>query len=712
MGFDPLSITAEIAIANALVDVGIGLESAYLAASAIAVATPYLATAAVIGGSIALSAAMQPTTKPAKAPKQAQAIDGGPRVYVIGKDLRPAQLMFSRSNGKFDLYRVGYICMGPIDGVEEYRISGRRIAVSGGTCQTEPFRSNIFIALKTGVTPQTVFSSTNSAFASYWLSTARGDGEALIEWRAKSPGYDAPAHSEIFASGYPTCDVIVRGRAPFDPRLGSDPTNDSFRLWTDNSAVQILDFLTRSRLLGGWQMNVAKWDLDDIIDVAIPWCDAIVPTKTGTEFQSRLWGSQNCGPDVTLADTLKALLLSSGLDILRTKRGKYTLRPVLDAPNPTAVIPWRQMLPGAVIDGGPVTFERPNRFVVKYLEQNRDFDTIEADMTGVSWATVQSEIDRTGDRPSSIDLEFCPSVGQASRIARRVAAMRRSGKATYVFGMGGLRANGHGEISVEDEDLGVSVPLLINSVSNDFSARSVTVDGVVKPTLAAFVPASDEASMPAIRDDVPDSQAPNSPTIQDAVVVADGYGGTKQWAVRVRLAWSGGTFLSDNLQTLYRTSTDNGRSWTGWVQFAAISSGLASPQTIQDGAFSSPPLVQIAAAQTDDSHNISEWAEETISYPSLTNQIPAPSVGAVDAGSGNCTVTVTADINTWYIEVIKTITVMFPSPSTTVTSIYVGDIGTNAVYTTTTAFTTGQTTITAYAFDSEGRRSVAGTASI
>ena len=148
------------------------------------------------------------------------------------------------------------------------------------------------------------------------------------------------------------------------------------------------------------------------------------------------------------------------------------------------------------------------------------------------------------------------------------------------------------------------------------------------------------------------------------------------------------------------------------MQFAAISSGLASPQTIQDGAFSSPPLVQIAAAQTDDSHNISEWAEETISYPSLANQIPAPSVGAVDAGSGNCTVTVTADINTWYIEVIKTITVTFPSPSTTVTSIYVGDIGTNAVYTTTTAFTTGQTTITAYAFDSEGSRSVAGTASI
>jgi len=211
---------------------------------------------------------------------------------------------------------------------------------------------------------------------------------------------------------------------------------------------------------------------------------------------------------------------------------------------------------------------------------------------------------------------------------------------------------------------------------------------------------------------VPDSQAPNSPTIQDAVVVADGYGGTKQWAVRVRLSWSGGNFLSDNLQTLYRTSTDNGRSWTSWVQFAAIASGLASPQTIQDGAFSSPPLVQIAAGQTDDSHNISEWAEETISYPSLTNQIPAPSVGAVDAGSGNCTVTVTADINTWYIEVIKTITVTFPSPSTTVTSIYVGDIGTNAVYTTTTAFTTGQTTITAYAFDSEGRRSVAGTASI
>lgn len=713
MGFDPLSISLEVAIATSLTNIGIATEAAYLAASAAVVYGPYALTAAAVGGSIALSAALAPgAPKAAKAPKQAQAIDGGPRIYVIGKDLRPAQLIFSRSNGRFNLFRIGYLCMGPIDGVEEYRISGRRVASGSGSVRTEPFRANINLALKAGEASQTVFSATNSAFPEYWESTARGDGEALVEWKAISPGYDSPSHSEIFASGYPTCDVIVRGPAPFDPRLGTDPTNSLYKAWTDNSAIQVLDFLTRPRLRGGWGMDVSRFDLDDIVDVAIPWCDAIVATASGTERQSRLWGSQNCGPDVALVDTLKALLLSSGLDILRTRRGKYTLRPIKDAPDPTAVIPWRQIMPGAVIDGGPVTFERPNRFVIKYLEQMRDFDVVEADMSGVDWALVQDEIDRTGDRPSAIDLEFCPSVGQASRIGRRVAALRRASKATYVFGMGGLRANGHGEIGVVDHDLDAVIPLLVNSVSNDFSARAVTVDGVVKPTLSTYSPATDEAAVPSVRSDVPDASAPSAPNIQDAAVVATGYGGTKAWAIRLRIGWSGGTFLSDNLQIIYAGSGDTGRSWEEWQQFAILSSGLTSPYTTQAGAYSVPHMMKLAASQTDDDHNISKWTEETVTYPSLTGQIPAPSVVVVDSGSGNCTYTITADINTWYIDVVKVVTTTFPSTVVTYTTLYIGDIPSNCIYSGTTAFTAGGTVINVYAYDSEGIRSIVATAAI
>ena len=707
MGFDPLSITAEVALAQALVDIGLGIEAAYTAASLAVVAAPFALAAGAVGGSIALSAALAPEVKTAKAPRQIVAYEGGPRVHVIGKDRRPAQLIFSRSKGTADLYRIGVLCMGPIDGVEEYRVSGRRVAVDSGTVSTEPFRQNVDIAKKIGDASQTVFSATNAAFPSHWLSTARGDGLALIEWVSTSPGFGSPNHAEIFSTGYPTVDAVVRGAPPFDPRLGDDPTNEAHRAWTDNSAIQILDRMVSSRLRGGWGQPVTRWDLEDLMAVAIPWCDGWETLKSGaTERRSRLWGAQDCGPGVRLVDTLKALILSSGLDIVRTRRGKLTLRPVLDVPDPTAVIPWSAILPGATVDGGPVTFERANRAVVTYLEPGRDYDTVQLDTSATAWANVDDEIARNGEHTTAIPLEFCPSPGQASRIARNVFALQRARRAVYPVTMAGLIANGHAEVAVVDEDIGEIVPIRVDSVVNDLAARTVTVSGVVKPTLTAYDAQTDEGAPPSVRREVPDASSPASPNIQDLAIVATGYGGTKTWALRVKFSFTGGSLYSDDQQVIFRRSSDLGRSWTDWSSAARLASGLSSPVVVQTNSFASLDRVAVAISSSrTDTHDVSDWEEDEITYAPLGYQLPAPTVAVADNGDGTSTLTVTGDLRTaWYV---ITRSVTFPSASTT--TISSGDSTSSGGYSVTAS---NSATITIYAYDSEGRAAPAVTQAI
>jgi len=698
MGLDPLSITAEVAVANFLVDVGLGIEAAYTAASVVAVTAPYALAAAAVGGSIALQAALAPDMKGTKAAKQSVALENGSRVYVIGRALVPARLIWQRSKSRFDLYSVGDLALGPLDGIEEFRISGRRVACdSGGTVKTEPFNGNVDIAVRLGTASQTVFSATNGAFPGHWLATARGDGEALLEWVSTSPGYDDPDHSEIYSLGFPTCAVVARGRAPFDPRLGSDPSNDAYRAWTDNSAVQIIDALTRSRDLAGWGKAASRFDLDDICDVAIPWCDGLETLRGGgTERRSRLGGIQDCGSGVKLGDVLRNMLMSSGLDLVRTRRGKVTLRPVIDAPDPTAIVPWRSVIAAPELDGGPVTFDRPNRFVLRYTEPARDYETVEADLTGIDWAVVQDEIDRTGVRPSTIELEYCPSVGQASRIGRRIAAMRRARKASYVFNLGGLRCAGHGEVVIDDRDIGEAVPLMISSVTSDFAARTVSVDGIVKPTLAAYAPEIDEAAAPEDRTEVPDATAPNEPAIVDAIIVATGWPGTRTWALRVKFTYSSGD--SRDQQMIYAGSTDDGLTWEAWKPASRLALFGSSPAIIQTASEAAMSKVRFALSSANSSHNISAWVDSTVDYADPTAPLPAPTLIRTDNGDGTSILALTGSFLTAYYVITRVATIggAFSTYSQ-------GDCASDGSYSVPSAPTGYTYTIVAY--DSAGRAS-------
>lgn len=649
MGVETLVATT----AAALTTIGVPAATA-------ATIAPYVLTAAAVAGSVAVSYALAPTVpgaKPVKAPKQAISIETLPRRWVIGRDLVPGTLIFRKSKSKYDLHSIGYLCEGKIDGFEEFRISGRRVATGGDTyVKTEPFRGQVQIRTKNGSNPQTVFTTTNLAFGDRWPASAKGLGMALAEWVATSPGYDDPDHSEIFAVGYPDLSAVLRGPAIFDPRLGSNPSNDNHRKWTENGLLHVVDHLLRSRLLGGWGWPVDRLDLDDIAEQAHAAEAATAKRGGGTEWRSRAGGSQNLDPTLSLADVLGSLLLSTGCDILRTRRGKVTVRLVDDAPSPTAVLPWRAILGIPSLTGGPVTFDRPNRFTLRYTEPTRDYDEVEADLDGIAWAAITDEIALTGERPSSIDLPFCPSVGQASRIGRRIAAMRRAAKTSIVANLGGLALAGHAEATVIDEGLGEALPVVISSLVTDFSSGTVAIEGVIKPALAAYDASVDQAAKPETREEVPDASAPADPTIDALAIVRTGNFGTRQWAVRAQTSFSGGA--GSDQQVIYAPSADGGLTWETWAPLDRASGllGSATASTVlQSPNHPTLTMARVAASSARSTHDVSAWVDGEVVYAPPSGVPVTPSSVLSDNGDGTHDVSIASGIHTAYFVAVEAI---------------------------------------------------------
>jgi hypothetical protein len=641
LGIDPISLTA-----TALIAIGVPTATA-------ATIAPYVLAAAAVAGSVAVSAALAPNLPapdPAKAAKQATTIEGGPRYHLIGRGVLGGRYLLSRSKGKYDLHRILAHCMGEIDGIEEYRVNNRLVALgSDSTVKTEPYRGVVQIRSRLGTDDQMVFGATNAAFGGRWPSTARGLGEVLTELICTSPGFNDPDHAEIYSAGWPDLQILARGPRVYDPRLGDDPADPDCRRWTPNGPLHVLDHMLRSRKKGGWETPIGIWDIDDIAAFAAPAAEAARALKGGgTEWRLRAGGVQDCGPGVPLIDTLRDLLLSTGCDILRTKTGRYTIRPIEDEPSPTAVLPWAAILPNSVMPLGPRSAERPTRYTLEYFSSERDYEEAEADVTGLGWAEDIDEIARTGERTEPITLRYCPSVGQASRIGRMIARMRRQPRATYVCDLRGLALAGHGEALIEDQDLGGPIPVVLRSVVTDFAAGTVTVDVVEKPILDAYDPEIHQADPPATRDEVPDASAPGEPTIEKAILVRTGWGGTRAWAVRVRMDYGGGD--DRDQQVIFAPSTDDGFTWAAWQPLDRLTSAFADA-----GAYMQSPSVvdmsaaKLAASSARSTHDVSAWVFDEIRYEPPNAPPSAPAAPLVtDNGDGTSTYTWSSDFSVAY----------------------------------------------------------------
>jgi len=655
MGVDPLSITAEVAIANALINVGVGIESAYVAASAIAVAAPYLAAAGAVGGALALSSALAPEVP--KQAKQYTNLEGADRYRIRGRARVGSGLLLHAADAE-DLYRIAYLCQGEISGIEEIYINDRLVARDGsarimtGPYRTGPSSSYVRITTRSGTVDQTVFGNSNGVFGSKWPSTSRGLGMALVEGRYSSPGITD--HQKIYpAGGYPEAHIVALAPVLYDPRVtGASYLERASWVWADNGVLNVASHLTDPREEGGegWPVEMLHWE--DIAEEA--WkADATI----GGEPRSRCWGVRSLGPDQDSKSAMASLLLSTGTTILPTRDGRYTIRLVDDNPVPTGTLDWRYVI-GDERTAGPQAIDRPNRAVVKYYAPERDYEVAEADLTGIGWAIVQDEIDRWGERTETIDLPWCPSAAQAGRIARRLFALKRAAGGTRRTTIAGMALMGHEIVSMPDDELGITVTATVTGVRLESLGgdNAVSITYLETPALTPWDPATDAPGAPVERGIVPDGNRVSSPVIRRVSFVKTNYGGNPKWAIRVNVD-VGGSF--DGINVIRRTPS--GRTYSEWTVFPLTgvsgNAGLSVPGTGSPGWYavqtedglSTAVVYDIKAEQVKSTVNISDWSDVTRYAYDLTPTAPAtPTVTVLSTDGVTSAIKITSSWDTSY----------------------------------------------------------------
>ena len=617
----------ELAIGYGLVQLGLG----YTAAAATASAVVTVGGPLLLGGGLwAASALLAPETP--KAAKSSQTFEGGPRYRIRGRMRLGGTVALPSADGQ-DLYRVLAACQGPVTGIESLYIAGRLVARdSTDKVMTGPYRSGgssyAVIDERFGTDSQTVFSRSNSAFGAKWPSSRRGRGVAMLEARYTSPG--STNHAKVYPTGYPELQAVWLAPPIFDMRVaGASFADRNSWVWSDNGVLNLLDHLTGDREDGGWGIPIERFDLVDIAETA--WqADALVATRDGTEPRSRCWGAQDLGPTVPLVDTLTAMMLSTGCTILPTQDGLLTIRMVDDDPVPTTAIAWRDIV-ALSLSTGPASAERPNRFTLKYLSPERDFDLAEADLTDIAWAVHQSEIDAVGEQVSAIELPWCPSPAQAGRIGRRIAALRRAAGGQVSTTLAGMMCMGHEDALIEIAPLGETLPATLTSVRLEGLAATppVTLTYVETPVLDSWAPSAHEPRPPSTRGTVPDGERTGAPVIKRAAFVRTGYGGSPVWKIRIN-ADVGNAF--DDMNVIARIPTGRRYSeWLAWPRYGGSFGGLTVPGTgtnpwvaRESAAVNTGLDYEIAAEQVKSVINISDWSDTFALAAGLPSPAPIP----------------------------------------------------------------------------------------
>lgn len=260
----------------------------------------------------------------------------------------------------------------------------------------------------------------------YWTADHRGRG--LCATYVKYSDLKAEQQQEVFPNGPPAYRATLRGAKVFDPRPAAGQTagDEGTYTWSDNAALVILDYLTRTEAgvpvgfgLGFDRIDLASFALSaDVSDQAVARkpADPAYPD----EKRWRIWGAYELTEDrkTVLSDMLDACggRLTQGPD------GKLGLTVGAGDTNGVTAIPGKPAAAVTITDGqileydfstGKPAIERVNEVRATYISQDQDWAEVEA---GIQ--LDQDSIDRNGTESSQVKLRFVPSEGQAQRIAR------------------------------------------------------------------------------------------------------------------------------------------------------------------------------------------------------------------------------------------------------------------------------------------------------
>lgn len=677
---DPVSLTATVASL---------LSAAGASGFAATLGFAQLVTSALlIGGSIGVSlllAPKPPSVDPGAARETFESVSS-PELRAVGRVRLGGLKVYGNTSGA-NRYRLIAHCKGEIDDFESYYLNGFEVILRADNAVNSYPWTEVgefaFIESKVGTTTETAWPDLVADFPE-WTSSHRVRGIAQSLCTFVSPGMGDSKFLELYQSGTPDLEVVLRAEKAYDPR--SDATE-----WTDNGVLNAMHIL-----LTYPEFRLADIDTAFIEDEADR-ADASISTRDGDVPRARCWGVWSS--ETPRGENLKRVLDSIGAWIIPRENGaSLGIQLVDDNQAAEATFPARHILS---VDwrSGPEGVERPNVCRLKYYCPERHYELSEIDISSLAWAVIQDEIDAYGEKPFDIELPFCPNAGQAQRIARRMFSMARSDSGIIRTNMAGLSLWGCRVVNFEfPDDIG-TIKCMIGAPKVLDDEGGVEIPFIVWPTLSAWDTNTDEVDAPEQLPDVTLGTALTTPSAPaEATVVEYPSGGTPGgggFETRIRFTVPGDAVEVEASFRTYQSSKPN-----SWISMTEVTTGF--PHAYRASDLRGNTLDFRFRTFDEGASQSSGWSPYlSTSTLAINNNAPAaPTFDAGAAGLGDDTVTAPNSLRVAYLR--------FTEPAggggTTVTLVPVRP---GQVLTRISDFPTGATAVTARSSDGTASSSVA-----
>lgn len=618
---DPVSLTATVAsLLSAAGATGFAATAGF---------AQLITGALLIGGSIGINLLLgpkPPSVDPGAARETFESVSS-PELRAVGRVRLGGLKVYGNTTGQ-DRYRLIAHCKGEIDGYESYYLNGFEVTLQNDdSVNSYPWRDEAlrlaYIESKVGTNTETAWADLVAEFPE-WTSSHRVRGIAQSLCKFVSPGMSEPKFLEVYQSGVPDLEVLVRAEAVYDPR--SELTE-----WSENGVLNALHIL----------LSYPEFGLSDIdtafIESEADRADALIATRDGDVPRARcsgVWSSET-----PRGENLKRVLDSIGAWIIPRENGSSIgIQLIDDDQAAEATFPVRHILS---VDwrSGPEGVERPNVCRLKYYCPERHYELSEIDISSLAWAVIQDEIDAYGEKPFDIELPFCPNAGQAQRIARRMFSMGRSDSGVIRTNMAGLSLWGCRVVNFEfPDDIG-TIKCLIGAPKVIDDEGAVEIPFVVWPTLSTWNTSTDEVDAPEQLPDVTLGTALTTPDAPiEATVVEYPSGGTPGgggFETRVRYTVPGDAV---QVEAVYREYTNGNPDL--WELMTEVDTGVKHAYRSLD--LRSEPLLDFRFRTFNEAaHQSSGWSPLfSTSTLSINNNAPAiPTFNAGAAGLSDDTIT-------------------------------------------------------------------------
>jgi len=336
-------------------------------------------------------------------------------------------------------------------------------------------------------------------------------GEGLACTHVKYSDLKPDLQQKVYGNGAPAYRAALEGALIYDPaHPGAVFGNEATYSWSDNAALVVLDYLTRTEpsirgpIAVGFGIPADRIDLASFVAAAAV-CNQAIPLKAGgTEKRWRACFAYDLIED--RKQVLSDLLDSCSGRLTQGPDGRLGLS--VGAPDPVAgvTVTDPQVLEYD-LSSGKAAIERINEVRATYVSPLQDWAEIEAGIQN-----DQEAIDRNGVESASVKIRCAPSDGQAQRLAKSVlkkGSPRWAGKLRGSLAM--LNAWGERWVRLTLAELGIDQIFEVSSMSLDRNTMSVEMNVTSYDGWFDWDAATDEqdpAVIPATPGPIPVTPAP------------------------------------------------------------------------------------------------------------------------------------------------------------------------------------------------------------